>query len=97
MSEVTSISSNSILKDAKDMKKKTEKALPFLKEYMWNKIQEKIESTANDGLFECVILKDYYQVFSYKEIIVTFKSKGYRIKFSRHAYKNGFLLYVYWK
>lgn len=97
MFEVASVVSNSILKDAKEMKKKAEEALPLGKEKMWRKIQEEIESAANRGFFVCRICRDCYQIFSYKEVVTTLKSKGYQVKFSKSDYKNGFILYIYWK
>lgn len=97
MFEVASIANNSILKDAKEMKRKTEEVLPVIKKSMWKRIQEKIENEANNGLFWCKIIEDYYSVFSYEEIVTTLKSKGYRVRFSKSDYKNGFLLYIYWK
>lgn len=97
MFETASIAGNSILKDAKEMRKKTEEVLPIIKEDMWRKIQRDIEIAANNGLFECKILDDHYQALPYKEIVTALKSKGYRVKFSRYDYRNGFILHVYWK
>lgn len=88
---------DSILKDAKEMKKKAEEVLPAIKEGVWRKIQRDIEIAANNGLFECRIFDDHYRALSYKEIVTTLKSKGYQVKFSRYDYKNGFILHVYWK
>lgn len=96
MFETASIVGNSILKDAKEMRKRTEEVLPIIKENMWRKIQRDIEIAANDGLFECRIFEEHYQALSYEEIVTTLKSKGYRVKFSRYDYKNKFGLYVYW-
>ena len=96
MFEVASIAGDSILKDAKEMRKRAEEVLPVIKENMWRRIQEKIESAANNGLFECKIIEDYYRVFSYKEIVTALQFRGYRVRFSKSDYKNGFLLYIFW-
>lgn len=96
MFETASIAGDSILKDAREMRKRTEEVLPAIKESTWRKIQRDIEIAANDGLFECRILDNHYQPLSYKEIVTTLKSKGYRVKFSRYDYRNKFVLHVYW-
>lgn len=95
MFKAASIAGGSILKDAKEMKKKTEQVVPTIKEDVWRKIQRDIENAANDGLFKCNIF-DYHGL-SYEEIVTTLKSKGYRVKFSKSDYRYGFALHVYWE
>lgn len=96
MFEVASIAGDSILKDAKEMRKRAEEVLPIIKENMWRRIQSKIEDEADKGAFKCNVVEDYYCALPYEEIVTTLKSKGYRVKFSRSDYKNGFLLYIFW-
>ena len=96
MFETASIVGNSILKDAKEMRKRTEEVLPIVKERAWKRIQAKIEDEADKGAFKCKVVEDCYCSLSYEEIVTTLKSKGYRVKFSRSDYKNGFFLYIYW-
>lgn len=97
MFETASIVGNSILKDAKEMRKRTEEVLPIVKERAWKRIQSEIEGEADKGAFHCKVIEDYYCALPYEEIVTTLKSKGYRVRFSKSDYKNGFLLYIYWK
>ena len=97
MFETASIVGNSILKGAEEMRKRTEEASPIVKERAQKRIQAKIEDEADKGAFKCKVVEDCYYALSYEEIVTTLKSKGYRVKFSRSDYKNGFFLYIYWK